>query len=64
MVLSKPNISSENLENEEDYQIEATIACYEAIQYSYFDNDEMKDWIQNGVGVNGTPYIWGGKSGC
>ena len=61
---SKPNISNESLENKEDCQIEFTIACYEAIQFSYFDNDEMKDWMQNEVGVDGAPYNWGEESGC
>jgi len=64
MMPSKPNISNESLENKENCQIEPTIACYEAIQFSYFDNDEMKDWMQNEVGVDGAPYNWGEESGC
>lgn len=53
MVLSKLDISSVAFENEEDCQIEATIACYEAIQFSYFNNNEKnekKDWMEIGGG--------------
>ena len=57
-------ISSKSLKNKTNCHIESTIACYEALQFSYFDDYKMQDWIKNGVGVIGTPYHWEEESGC
>ncbi len=51
---SRLKISSESLRNKTNYQIETTIACYEALQFSYFDDYKMQDWIKNRVEVDDT----------
>lgn len=63
-MLNKLDTSSENFINVKDCQIEATIACYEALQFGYFDDYKMQDWMRNGVGADGTPYHWREEPGC
>jgi hypothetical protein len=66
---NKQNITSKNgrLENkEEHYQKISTTSYYRERLQGFYKDDEiedLQDWLENGVGVDGTPYIWGDKSG-
>ncbi len=66
----KQNITSknENIEDKEEHYQKVSTALYyrEKLQgfYKDYEIEDMQDWLENGVGVDSTPYHWGGESGC
>ena len=48
---SIPGVLSISHGEKEGCNIEDTIACYEAIQFSYFEEEKMCGWIENGTGI-------------